>query len=158
SAAASGGGVANSTPGAVLIHNTIVAGNQAGTAGPDVSGSLISQGHNLIGSTGGGGGFASTDLLNVAQPLLGSLQDNGGPTQTMALLPGSPAIDAGDNQGHLNFDQRGFDRLVDVAVDIGAFESRGFTIGVVGGDNQSTTLNSPFAAPLVVQVASPFGE
>jgi hypothetical protein len=52
------------------------------------------------------------------------LRDNGGPTPTMALLPGSPAIDAGDNTGAPKWDQRGegFDRIVNGVIDIGAFE------------------------------------
>jgi hypothetical protein len=56
---------------------------------------LTSRGHNLIGNTQGGSGFVSSDLLNV-NPLLGPLRNNGGQTLTMALLPGSPAIAAGD--------------------------------------------------------------
>src|SRR5207245_11762188 len=57
-------------------------------------------------------------------PLLGTLQDNGGPTQTMALLPASPAVDAGDNTGAATFDQRGpgFPRIAGGVIDIGAFE------------------------------------
>jgi hypothetical protein len=66
-----------------------------------------------------------TDLLDV-DPKLGPLQDNGGPTQTHALLEGSPAIDAGDNTDAPEFDQRGegFPRIDPVTgiIDIGAFE------------------------------------
>jgi hypothetical protein len=84
---------------------------------------LTSRGHNLIGNTQGGCGFVSSDLLNV-NPLLGPLQNNGGPTQTMALLPGSPAINAGDPTDAPAYDQRGpgFPRLVNGHIDIGAFE------------------------------------
>jgi hypothetical protein len=62
-------------------------------------------------------------LINL-DPMLGPLQDNGGPTPTMALLPGSPAVDAGDNTGAPDFDQRGpgFPRIVGGTIDIGAFE------------------------------------
>jgi hypothetical protein len=56
-------------------------------------------------------------------PKLGPLQDNGGPTRTLALLPGSPAINRGNNAGVFDFDQRGFDRIVGKSADIGAFES-----------------------------------
>ena len=75
---------------------------------------------NLIGTT--------ADPLN---PMLGALANNGGPTQTMALLPGSPAIDAGSNAlavdangNPLTTDQRGagFPRIVGGTVDIGAYE------------------------------------
>jgi hypothetical protein len=57
-------------------------------------------------------------------PLLGTLQSNGGRTATIALLPGSPAIDAGNNRADLGNDQRGsaFPRVVGVAADVGAFE------------------------------------
>src|SRR5262249_7387497 len=78
-----GGGIL--TSGGLNTRNTIIAGNTAGT-GPDISGNLGSLGHNLIGNTTGGGGFDATDLLNV-NPLLGPLQNNGGPTKTRALLP-----------------------------------------------------------------------
>src|SRR5690606_36208052 len=72
----------------------------------DITGDLGSQGHNLIGDTRFGSGFHPTDLLDV-DPMLGPLRDNGGPTATRALLPGSPALDAGDNAGAPPFDQRG---------------------------------------------------
>jgi hypothetical protein len=80
-------------------------------------------GHNLIGNAVGCSGFVSSDLLNV-NPLLGPLQNNGGPTMTMALLPGSPAIAAGDPTNAPAYDQRGpgFPRLVNGQIDIGAFE------------------------------------
>ena len=55
-------------------------------------GALNSQGHNLIGDGTGGSGYTSTDLVGTSarpiDPLLGPLQDNGGPTFTMVLLPG----------------------------------------------------------------------
>ena len=84
------------------VANTILAGNHGPAASPDVQGYLTSQGHNLVGDgTGAGGLTAAGDQVGSAaapiDPRLGPLQDNGGPTQTMALLPGSPAIDAGDN-------------------------------------------------------------
>jgi hypothetical protein len=62
-----------------------------------------------------------SDLLNV-DPLLGPLQDNGGPTFTHALLPGSPAINAGDNTDAPEFDQRGLPRVTGPRIDIGAYE------------------------------------
>src|SRR5271166_6347501 len=62
-------------------------------------------------------------MLNV-NPLLDPLQNNGGPTQTMALLPGSPAIRDGDTANAPAYDQRGpgFPRIVNGFIDIGAFE------------------------------------
>jgi hypothetical protein len=95
-----------------------------------VSGSFISDGYNL--SNDGGGGLLTkpTDQINT-DPLLDSLADNGGPTLTHALLPGSPALDRGNSFG-LTTDQRGEPRPFDFASitnatggdgsDIGAFE------------------------------------
>jgi hypothetical protein len=110
---------------AALIHNTIVAGNQAGASGQDVSGTVGSQGYNLIGTGDGSSGWASTDLLGTdadpIDPRLGPLQDNGGPTQTQALLADSPAIAAGDPALLGTADQRG--TLRTGHVDIGAFQA-----------------------------------
>jgi hypothetical protein len=112
----------------MAIRNTIIAGNTAHNFAPDVSGSVSSQGHNLIGDGTGGSGFDPTDLVgmsdNLIAPRLGPLQNNGGLTPTMALLPGSPAIDAGDNTDAPPWDQRGpaFARVVHGTIDIGAFE------------------------------------
>jgi hypothetical protein len=94
--ARSGGGVMNNS--SAIAQNSILAGNTDSNQQPsDCSGSLASVGYNLIGNPGGCtiSGDATGDLSNV-EPLLGPLQDNGGPTLTHALLPGSPAIDAGN--------------------------------------------------------------
>ena len=82
----------------------------------------------------------------------------------MALLPGSPAIDAGDQHAGrrspdgnpLPGDQRGpgFLRIVNGTVDIGAFESRGFAIALVRGNNQIATVGQSFAVRLTVKVTS----
>lgn len=138
-----GGGLAVPVFGAsTTLRNTIIAGNNPSgppTPAPEVSdifidgvsGILISAGYNLIGTTTGAGpgSFIATDLLN-ANPKLGPLQNNGGPTLTMALLPGSPAIDAGSNANLLpsmTTDQRVFmARIINggisATVDIGAYE------------------------------------
>ena len=128
--------------------------------GADLYGTVISKGNNLIGNTSGGSGFVATDLLNV-NPLLGPLQNNGGPTQTLALLPESPAIAAGSvaripSGITLTSADRG--DIVKGKVDIGAFQSRGFTFTVISGNNQRTTVNTSFAATLDVMVTSPYGE
>jgi hypothetical protein len=101
--------------------------------------------------------FDSTDLINT-DPLLAPLADNGGPTLTMALLPGSPAIDGGSAVAGVTTDQRDIHPSQGIAPDIGAFESRGFALAVVSGDNQSTRPDEPFPVLLAVSVASPFGE
>jgi hypothetical protein len=94
-------------------------------------------------------------------PFLSSLGDYGGSTQTFALLPGSPAIDAaGDCTPYLNpdEDQRGVARPQGSACDIGAFESQGFTLTKAGGDNQTTLVQTSFPNPLVISVTSTAGE
>ena len=79
-------------------------------------------GHNLF-SDQPAVPLAPTDLINT-DPMLGPLGDNGGPTETQALLPGSPAIDAGVAVPGVTTDQRGVPRPQGQAPDIGAFESR----------------------------------
>jgi len=116
---------------------------------------FLSLGHNLF-SDAPNLPLATTDLINT-DPLLGPLADNGGPTRTMALLPGSPAIDAGSIVSGVT-DQRGVPRTWGSAPDIGAFESRGFQILLTSGNNQSTGVGTAFAAPLGFVVSSPFGE
>ncbi len=105
--------------GSVTMRNSIVASNSY----RDLTGTLASSGYNLIGNSNGGSGFVPSDILNV-DPMLGPLADNGGPTLTMALLPGSPAIDSGTNQMAPEWDQRGpgFPRIVNGTIDRGAFE------------------------------------
>ena len=89
------------------------------------SGIVNSLGYNLSSDDAGGFLTATGDQINT-DPLLGPLQDNGGPTFTHELLAGSPAIDAGDPNFTLppDYDQRGsdFPRVVNGRVDIGAFE------------------------------------
>jgi uncharacterized repeat protein (TIGR01451 family) len=112
------GGVKNGG-GTINLFDTLIAGN----TGFDVSGAVTSQGHNLIENPAGGSGFAASDILNPpGGAKIGMLGDNGGPTQTIPLLPGSPAIDRGDNTGVPATDQRGLPRIVNGTVDIGAFE------------------------------------
>jgi len=126
---ADGGGVAA----AALLANTIIAlnsdyfGSGDGNHYPDVAGVFSSLGHNLIGVVNGGSGFTNTDLAgSVAAPLnpqLGPLMDNGGPTLTHAPLLGSPVINAGENSGLSETDQRGLPRVLCAIVDIGAVET-----------------------------------
>ena len=134
-AATRGGGVAQSSyGGSLMLSSSIVAGNTAIVAGSDLylsdSGSVAVNGtHNIVGVADDGGfslsaGNLSGTTLSPFNPMLGALADNGGPTQTHALLSGSPAIDTGENPVGLEFDQRGpgFDRVSGTAADIGAFE------------------------------------
>ena len=124
------GGIGNT--GTLTLTNTIVARNLVSGTPQDIGGSVeASSSHNLVGvdsdlsgiSNGTNGNKVGTAFMPI-DPNLGPLQDNGGPTQTMALLPGSPAIDAGNNAGAPQWDQRGpgFPRIVNGTIDIGAYE------------------------------------
>ena len=93
-----------------------------------------------------------------ADPLLGVLGDYGGFTQTLPLLPGSAAIDTGGVSICPEEDQRGITRPQGAGCDMGAYESRGFTLTKVSGDEQITLVNTVFAEPLVVGVGSTVGE
>ena len=96
--------------------NTLLAGNMPSNC----SGTITDAGHNL--SSDGSCNFTGVGSLNNTNPLLGALADNDGPTLTMALLPGSPAIDAGNNASAPPTDQRGVLRPVGANCDIGAYE------------------------------------
>src|SRR5213079_1152122 len=107
-------------------------------------GTVTSHGYNLSSDDGGGVLTGPGDQINT-NPLLGPLQNNGGPTFTHALLPGSPAIDAGDPNftPPPSFDQRGpgFDRVVNGRIDKGSFEVQ------TGGTPTPTPTASPTATP-----------
>ena len=124
----------------LTIHNSIIAGNTAATqpdfTAPTNPGTNLQVKSSLIGNNVGTSLTASATADPngnrigapgaLIHPLLGPLQDNGGPTLTHALLPGSPAIDAGDNAllAGQTTDQRGvpFIRTFNATVDIGAYE------------------------------------
>ncbi len=130
-----GGGLFNAGNSATLT-NTIVAGNTNGSAAPsDIGGGInVSGTYNLIG-TGGSGGLTNGvggNIVGVASPGLASLAYYGGPTQTVALLPGSPAIGKGTKVAGVTTDQRGFP--LDSPVDIGAFQV----------DSNVLAVNTPF--------------
>lgn len=123
SAQDSGGGIWNGSVASFLVKNSIVANNPTGG---DCSFSEGSTGHNL--SSDATCPFTGPGDLTSTDPKLGPLANNGGPTQTHALLAASPAIDAGDNNGCPATDQRDTARPQDgnsdsIAVcDIGAYE------------------------------------
>jgi len=165
----------------VNIRNSIIARNGPGGAGPDMDATwfaptLNSQGHNLIGNPGALTGFNAPGDQVGADPLLGPLADNGGTTFTHALLPGSPALDAGDNCvtevthcGDSNIpqiitDQRGsgFSRIVDgpdpgaiATVDIGAYEKQAVFPNLADATtNEDTQLKIAFDLDDIASVTS----
>ena len=128
------------------VHSCIIAGNVHSDVdfvnGP--TNTFQSNGYNLIGTGNAVGAFIEPgDQTGIANPLLGPLADNGGPTKSHALMPGSPAIDAGHPAivaGEANvplYDQRGapFTRVYGGRIDIGAFESQPLPAAFYGDYN-----------------------
>ncbi len=115
--ASSGGGIFNQT--VFAVANSIVAKN--GGANCDPLTPLVSNGHNL--DDGTSCGFSSMGDISNVPAILGLLQDNGGDTFTHALLPGSPALEAGDDATCLPVDQRGISRPQGLHCDMGAYEA-----------------------------------
>jgi hypothetical protein len=127
-ATAKGGGISNHST--LNLANTIVY-DPNGAADPDVSGSLTATQNSLYGSAVAAQIAANGNLGGnqfSVNPLLGPLAFNGGPTQTMALLPGSPALGAGTSTSALggipSTDQRGLPRPGPDGFDLGAFQTQ----------------------------------
>lgn len=122
--------------GSALLQSSIIFGNTAATGSTDPVDLYLygtatvapASADNLIGD-GGGVAPLPADTIS-ADPQLGPLADNGGPTLTHALGTGSPAINAGNNVAGLSEDQRGpgFPRVVGGTADIGSFETQGIAI------------------------------
>lgn len=127
-AASSGGAIYfGSRAPATKVNNSIVASNSGGNCSLEPGGNF-SGGHNIQ------YGDSTCFLMTVANPLLGLLADNGGPTQTIEVKAGSPAIDAADTAAAPSTDQRGIVRTDGngdgvVAADIGSFEAPAVTAG-----------------------------
>jgi len=155
----SGGAIVNG--GTLTLTLSVVAGNTAGAQGPDINGTVTTDGGgNVIGNTAGSTGLgAASDRLNVSA-LLGPLAGNGGPTQTFALLPGSPAIDIAACPAGLSTDQRGISRPQPTGgnCDSGSFESQGFAVAANTGGGQAAAVTTAFAAPVTLTLASAHSE
>jgi hypothetical protein len=157
-----GGGIDQAPGSFINLSNTIVAGNTFVNTGSATMPSdcntnpsggppkVVSQGYNLFGEiTGCSITMAAGDqTIGPADPLVAPLANNGGPTQTSALQPGSPAIDAGSpavpgsaTQACTTSDQRGVGRPQGPACDIGAYEYpyHVVTIGFAGSGSGSVS-------------------
>jgi trimeric autotransporter adhesin len=146
--ASSGGGGIFSDSAPLTIRNSIIAGNFSAVPdvrpSPDAGDAFVVEFSLIEKNTGTGltaTGSTTPDAngnligdSNGISPFLGPLQDNGGPTMTMALLPGSPALNRGNNTiaAGLTTDQRGepFLRVFDGTVDLGAYEAQSLTLVV----------------------------
>ena len=160
-----GGGIYNDLPygvsSTVTLTDTIVAGDVTPDGQPDEIGGSeaaeVTGSDSLIGPGGSGGIVAGTGgnivLTDLSTLGLAPLGNYGGTTETMALLPGSPALGAGAAAKGVTTDQRG--EPLDATPDIGAFQSQGFTLQAVSGSTpQSAAPGAGFANPLAVTVVA----
>jgi hypothetical protein len=139
-----GGGIYDASAG-VTMTNTILAGNAANTSGPDGQNAITGD-YNLIQNPSGIAlSGATSHTITGRNPDLGPLQDNGGPTPTEALLPGSPALGAGTSAGAPSTDQRGVPR--GSPPDIGAYEANPSISAI---PNQSGAENVPLTVTFTV--------
>jgi len=152
SAVSSGGGIMETAENTTL-RNTILVNS---LAGGNCAGTITDNGNNI--EDGATCGFISANgSISNTNPLLAALGDYGGSTQTLALLPGSPAIDVGDDltcDALGAQDQRGVTRPQGAHCDAGAYESVGFTLTLTSGNNQSAPINTVFTDSLKVSVTS----
>jgi hypothetical protein len=144
-----GGGVFNdpTNTGPTTIDSTIIAQNTVTGPGtnidPDVAGPFRDSGFNLIGNPTGSSGFTAGTTLTNTNALLFPLTSNGGPTLTMALRPGSPALNGGDPNNGIKADQRGGQRgsagiNAGATPDIGAYEATSSALVTSTADSLAT--------------------
>ena len=144
--------------GTITLTDTIVAGNTSGNTAVDIGGLApqdVTGTYNLIG-TGGSGGLVNdgTNVLDVSEPGLAALGAYGGSTQTVALLPGSPAIGAGTAVAGVTTDQRGLP-LDSPTPDTGAFQSQGFTLTAVGATSEGVAPGASVTLAVTVSANNP---
>jgi S-layer homology domain len=167
-----GGGIYKGGGGSETVENNILANNGGENC---YAGLINNDGNNL--DSGNSCGFGSNNgSMSNTDPMLGPLANNGGPTQTMALLPGSPAIDAGNtsfcSSSPVNgVDQRGMSRPQGGGCDIGAYEYNGtfwdvplnywawnfierlYSVGISGGCGVSPLMYCPDGSVTRAQMA-----
>jgi predicted outer membrane repeat protein len=150
-----GGGIFNAGSSGIAIveiGDTVLNAGAAGANIANEAGTVTSHGYNISSDNGGGYLNGPGDQVNT-NPMLGPLQNNGGPTFTHALLPGSPAIDTGD-PGFTPpplYDQRGlgYPRVVNGRIDKGSFEVQ------AGGTPTPTPTPTATATPTSTPSATP---
>jgi len=165
-----GGAISSGNLATLRLALSTVAGNTA-SFDPDIGATVTTDGGgNVVGDIGNTTGLtAPSDRLGTAaaplNPLLAPLALYApGTVQTVALLPGSPAIDRAACPGDpttnatLVADARGIARPQLITCDAGAFESRGFTTSALTGNRQSAPVNAAFASPVGLTVSSAFNE
>jgi CSLREA domain-containing protein len=174
SAPTAGGGIFSMGSSSQLaVTNSTLSGNSSSAgAGIHVGGNILYLKNNILANNSSGAdcnmvytylaAYYTNNLIEIntgcgtpaitADPGLGALADNGGPTMTFALLSGSPAIDAGDDAtcaaavgsptyGAGGFDQRSVTRPQGATCDIGAFESKTYSLTIVS--THGTVANNP---------------
>ncbi len=156
----SGGGIDNENDlnGDLTLVNSLIAGNSGG----DVIGlinpynstyNLIGDGSQMYGISNGSNGNQVGTSSNPINAMLGTLAGNGGPTQTVALLTGSPALDAGSGAATTDTDQRGVPR--GTVLDIGAYQATASQLNVAGFPSPT----APGAShSFTVDAVDPFGQ
>ena len=142
--------------GTMTLKDTLLAAGPTGGNCLDFAGAITDGGYNL--DSGDTCGFNATTSHVGIDPLLAPLGNYGGRVSTVALLPDSPAIDSGTCSGAPDVDARGVARPSGAACDIGAFESRGFTVVGQSGTSQSVSVSTTFALPLALTVTNSFSE
>ena len=169
---AGGGNIAHTTfstnsairdGGALYLTSPLELGNtilKAGVSGVNIfnnGGSFITHGYNVSSDDGSGLLNGPGDQINT-DPMLGPLQNNGGPTFTHALLPGSPAIDMGDPNFTPPpfFDQRGpgFVRVFNGRIDVGSFEVQPTPTPTATATATPTATSTATATPTITATAT----
>jgi hypothetical protein len=151
-ASLNGGGIFSSFS-TLTLNNSTLYGNSANEGGGiSISQGVVTLTNSIVAGNSGSpenisGSFSGANNITSGDPELASLGDYGGPTQTMPPRPGSPAIDAGGTSSLIT-DQRGFARVVNGTVDIGAVETQP-TVVLNNADSGPGSLRQ------IIQQASP---